>query len=64
MGQRFVYDSLPGLRIETSTPRTRTRSRGPRTWGTHCRYVPSIRSVVPLCPAFLKSRSNSPIKPV
>jgi hypothetical protein len=26
--------AFPGLRIEISTPRTKTCPRGPRTWGT------------------------------
>ena len=30
--QSFI--AFPGLKIETSTPRTRTCSWGPRTWGT------------------------------
>src|SRR4051812_25721098 len=31
----FGFCAIPGLRIEISTPRTKTRSWGPRTWGTH-----------------------------
>ena len=35
MSNDFMHQVfLPGLRIETSTPRTKTCSRGPRTWGT------------------------------
>jgi hypothetical protein len=32
----FVIDcvAFPGLKSEISTPRTKTRPRGPRTWGS------------------------------